>query len=127
MQNNWHLINADNQILGRIATQTASFLIGKHKTSYAPNKNIGDFVVIINAEKIKLTRNKAQKKVYYYHTSYPGALKTVKYQARFEKKPEWVIYQAVKGMLPKNRLANERLKKLKIFRDEKHPYADKLA
>jgi len=118
----WILIDAENKILGRLATKIATILRGKNNPAFTPNYDSGDFVVVINADKIKLTGRKIDKKVYHYHTFYPGGLKTIKVADLMKKKPEDVLYRAVKGMLPKNRLGRDLLKKLKIYAGSEHPH-----
>lgn len=118
----WYLIDAENKILGRLATKIANILRGKENPAFTPNYDSGDFVVVINADKIKLTGKKIDKKEYHYHTFYPGGLKTIKVKDMLNKHPEEVIYRAVKGMLPKNRLGRALLKKLKIYAGPEHPH-----
>jgi large subunit ribosomal protein L13 len=118
----WFLVDAQNQILGRLSAQVAAILKGKHKTIYTPHVDTGDFVVIINAEKIQLTGKKLENKVYYHHTGYPGGLKAATAEKLLQEKPEEVIYTAVKGMLPKNPLGRAMLKKIKIYAGPMHPH-----
>lgn len=119
---NWYLFDADGKVLGRLATEVASILRGKNKVVFDQSQDLGDYVIIINAEKIKLTGNKREQKLYRHHTNYPGSLKEVKLEEMLEKKPELVIEKAVKGMLPKNKLSRSIIKKLKVYRGNKHPH-----
>lgn len=123
---NWHLVDADSKILGRMASEIAQFLIGKHKKNYANNFDMGDYVVVINAKKVELTGRKAKQKVYRRHSGYPGGFKEVKYEQLIEEHPAKVIEYAVSGMLPKNRLKDKRMRRLKVFAGSKHDYVDKL-
>jgi len=116
----YYLVNAKDHILGRLATKIANVLYGKNKKNFMPNLDMGDYVVIINAKDIKVTGRKIDKKIYNRHTGYPGGLKSETLKEVLEKKPEEVIRRAVKGMLPKNKLAKEALKRLKIYKDENH-------
>lgn len=118
----WYVIDAANQTLGRLSSEVASILRGKHKPTYTPHVDTGDFVIIINAEKITLTGDKLNQKKYRYHTGYPGGLKETDYKTMLQKKPEKVIEAAVKGMLPHNRLGNQMIKKLKVYRGTEHPH-----
>lgn len=122
----WHLIDAKDQILGRLATEVANKLMGKQKSEYVPYLDMGDFVVVTNAQKIKVSGKKEQQKKYYHHSMYPGGLKVESYFEKFAKKPEDVIRHAVSGMLPKNKLKTSLLKKLHIYKDNKHPYEKQL-
>ncbi len=118
----WLIVDGANIPLGRLASQVASLLRGKKKPIFTPHIDTGDFVIVINAGKIKLTGRKAGKKVYYRHSGYPGGLKTTTYSELLEKKPELVVREAVRRMLPKNRLGRKILKKLKVYRDAFHPH-----
>lgn len=118
----WWLVDLDGKILGRIATQIANILRGKHKPSYAPHLDNGDFVVVINASKVKLTGKKLEEKIYYRHSNYPGGLKASSAKELLKKHPEQLIVKAVKGMLPKNFLAQKILKKLKVYGGAEHPH-----
>ena len=111
------VVDATNQVLGRLATKVARMLIGKDKPSFTPYLDSGDHVVVINANKIRMTGNKKKKKIYYSHSGYPGGLKEVPAKRIRETKPEWIIREAVLGMLPKNKLRARRAKKLRIYRD----------
>lgn len=119
----WFVVDAEDQILGRLATQIAHRLRGKHKPEFAPHVDNGDFIVVVNCEKIKVTGNKMADKMYYRHTGYPGGLKEANLETMLEKKPEDVIRKAVQGMLPKNRLGRAIMKKLKICVGTEHPHA----
>jgi len=125
MKRAWHLIDAKGQILGRLATKVATYLIGKHKADYSAHLDSGDFVVVLNAEKVELTGKKALQKKYYSHSGYPGGFKEVSFEKLFSQKPERVIEHAVSGMLPDNRLKKDRMQRLKVFVKEQNPYKDK--
>jgi large subunit ribosomal protein L13 len=113
----WFVVDATNVVLGRLATKVARLLIGKDKASFTPYLDSGDHVVVINADKIRMTGNKVEQKVYYSHSGYPGGLKEVPAKRVRESKPEWIIREAVLGMLPKNKLRARRAKKLRVYRD----------
>ncbi|RKW71496.1 50S ribosomal protein L13 [Galactobacter caseinivorans] len=119
----WHIIDANDIVLGRLASQTATLLRGKHKPTFAPHVDMGDFVIIINAEKVALTGAKLEKKRAYRHSGYPGGLRSVNYAELLEKNPVLAVQKAVRGMLPKNSLAAKQLTKLKVFRGAEHPHA----
>ena len=118
----WLLIDAQDQVLGRVASKAAHILRGKHKTTYTPHVDTGDFVVIINADKIRVTGKKLTDKEYYRHSGYPGGLKCETFEEAMEKHPERVIEHAVKGMLPKNTLGRAMAKKLKVYAGAEHPH-----
>ena len=118
----WYLVDAKDKILGRLATQIAMRLRGKHKPIFTPYADTGDFVVVINADKVTLTGKKWSKKIYYRHSGYIGGLKQISAKKLHEKKPEDILRFAVKGMLPKNSLGRRQLKKLKIYAGETHPH-----
>ncbi|MBL7204851.1 MAG: 50S ribosomal protein L13 [Desulfobacteraceae bacterium] len=122
VKKNWYLVDAKNKILGRLATQIAMRLRGKHKPIFTPHADTGDFIVVINAEKVSLTGKKWDKKIYYRHSGYIGGLKEISAKKLLEKKPEDVLRFAVKGMLPKNSLGRRQLKKLKIYVGSDHPH-----
>lgn len=122
VKKNWYLVDAKNKILGRLATQIAMRLRGKHKPIFTPHADTGDFIVVINAEKVSLTGKKWDKKIYYRHSGYVGGLKEISAKKLLEKKPEDVLRFAVKGMLPKNSLGRRQLKKLKIYVGSEHPH-----
>jgi large subunit ribosomal protein L13 len=123
IKHEWHLIDASGQTLGRLSSQIARILQGKNKPTFSPTMDNGDFVVVINAEKVAYTGNKATKKFYYTHSQYPSGFKQVSLEEMLTKHPTRVIEHAVKGMLPHNRLGDEMANKLKVFAGEKHPYA----
>lgn len=122
-QRNWVLIDANGQTLGRLATQIADILRGKRKVEYTPHVDTGDFVVVINAEKVHVTGNKRADKRYYRHTGYPGGLRSRTFEEMLARRPEEIIRIAVKGMMPRNRLARRQITKLKIYAGEEHPHA----
>ena len=121
-QSNWHLLDAKDQILGRLSVVAANYLRGKSDINFSNHQNCGDYVVIINAKDILLTGNKIEQKRYYKHTGYIGNLKTYTVKEMLEKKPEEVIKRSISGMLPHNKLKKQFLAKLKIYKDEKHPH-----
>ena len=118
----WHTIDASGKILGKLATQIATLLMGKHKPIFVPNLDTGDFVVVINASKLRVTGNKEKKKLYYRHSGYPGGLKVVPLEKKMQTDPTWVIEHAVKGMLPHTRLGTSMRKKLRIYAGDTHPH-----
>jgi large subunit ribosomal protein L13 len=122
-ERNWVLVDANGQTLGRLATQIADALRGKNKPEYTPHCDTGDFVVVVNAEKIAVTGNKRADKKYYRHSGYPGGIKERSLNDMLERRPEEVIRKAVKGMLPRNRLARKQLTKLKVYAGPDHPHA----
>ncbi len=119
----WFIVDATDKILGRLCTEITIRLRGKHKPEFAHHMDMGDYIVVINAEKIKVTGQKLDKKIYYKHTNHPGGLKQKTLREMLDKKPENVITMAVKGMLPKNRLSAQLLKKLKVYAGSEHPHA----
>jgi large subunit ribosomal protein L13 len=119
----WYVIDAADQVLGRIATKAATILIGKHKPQYAPFLMTGDHVIVVNAQKIKMTGEKLDKKTYRWHTQYPGGLREISARKMFETKPERIIREAVLGMLPKNKLRKRMVKRLKVYLADQHPHA----
>ena len=118
----WHVIDANDVVLGRLAVKAATVIRGKHKPIFTPNMDTGDFVIVVNAEKIKLTGKREQMKTYFTHSMYPGGVKVKTFAELRDKKPEYIITQAVKGMLPKNRLGRQLLKKLKVYAGPEHPH-----
>ncbi len=116
----WHVVDAEGMVLGRLSTEVANLLRGKHKPTYTPHMDTGDHVIVINAEKVVLTSAKAEKKMVYRHSGYPGGLKEESLQALMARKPEIVIERAVKGMLPQNRLGRAMFKKLHVYRGAEH-------
>jgi large subunit ribosomal protein L13 len=121
-ERNWLLVDAEGQTLGRLATQIADALRGKRKPTYTPHVDVGDFVVVVNAEKIAVTGSKLRDKMYYRHSGYPGGLKKRTLGEMLQRRPEEVIRHAVRGMLPKNRLARRQITKLKIYAGPEHPH-----
>jgi large subunit ribosomal protein L13 len=119
----WVLVDANDQYLGRIATKIASILLGKHKPGFTPGVDGGDYVVVINAERIRVTGNKMEAKMYYHHSNYPGGLKTISLRQQLIKHPERVIQNAVWGMLPHNKQSRRLIKKLKIYAGPDHPHS----
>ena len=125
VKRNWHLIDAKDAVLGRLATRAAALLMGKLKVDYSPHIESGDYVVVGNAEKVKVTGKKAQQKLYRSHSGYPGGFKEVTYAKMSKEHPERIIEHAVSGMLPDNRLKKARMAMLKVIVGEKNPYVDK--
>ena len=123
VERTWHVIDATDVVLGRLATQVATLLRGKHKATFAPHVDNGDFVIVINADKVALTGNKRETKLAYRHSGYPGGLRSVTYAELLETRPERAIEKAVRGMLPKNSLAAQQLSKLKVYTGSEHPHA----
>lgn len=122
VERKWHVIDATDKELGRLASLIANLLRGKHKPEYTPHTDMGDFVVVINAEKVKVTGKKETDKIYYSHSGYPGGLKTINFKDLMKKHPERVIEKAVKGMLPHNRLSERQIHKLKAYAGSTHPH-----
>jgi large subunit ribosomal protein L13 len=118
----WHVVDASGVVLGRLASQVAVLLRGKHKPIFAPHVDTGDFVIIINADKVELSGNKLERKMAYRHSGYPGGLRSVSYAVLMEKHPERAVEKAVKGMLPKNSLGRKTLSKLKVYAGPDHPH-----
>lgn len=123
VQRKWFVVDAEGQTLGRLATTVAATLRGKHKAMYTPHVDTGDFVVVINAEKVKVTGNKETQKMYYRHSNYPGGLKTTSLKDMRARHPERIIENAVRGMLPGSNLGRQQLKKLKVYPGANHPHA----
>lgn len=123
VKRNWYVVDASNKVLGRMATEIANRLRGKHKAEYTPHVDTGDYIVVVNAEKVKVTGNKARDKTYYHHTGYPGGIKSITFEKLQDKAPEKVIEVAVKGMMPKNKLSRAMLSKLKVYAGNDHPHA----
>jgi large subunit ribosomal protein L13 len=119
----WWVVDADGQILGRLAAQVAHVIRGKHKPTFAPHHDVGDFVVIINASKIRLTANKANQKIWYRHSGYPGGLKAIGYNKLLAERPDVAVEKAIKGMLPHNRLGRAMARKIKVYNGPEHPHA----
>ncbi len=122
VERKWYVIDAEGKTLGRLSTQVATILRGKHKPTFTPHVDTGDFVVIVNAEKVVLTGKKLDQKMYRWHTGYPGGLKERTYRDMINTKPEKVLFHAVKGMLPKNSLGRNMLTKLKVYRGSEHKH-----
>ena len=122
IQRQWHVIDATDVVLGRLAVQTATLLRGKHKPTFAPHVDTGDFVIVVNAGKVALTGNKREQKQAYHHSGYPGGLSSVPFGQLLERDPRRAIEKAVWGMLPKNRLGRQMLKKLKVYAGPEHPH-----
>ena len=118
----WYLIDAKDRVLGRVASQTASILKGKHKAIYTPHVDMGDNVIIINADKVRVTGAKPVKKIYYRHSGYPGGLKAIPYEEMMKKDPTFALRHAIRGMLPRNRLGRKQLLNVKIYAGENHPH-----
>jgi large subunit ribosomal protein L13 len=123
VQHNWYLVDASDKVLGRLASFVASRLRGKHKTCYTPHVDTGDYFVIVNAEKIRVTGNKEKDKIYYHHTGYPGGIKEANVATVREKHPERLLENAIRGMLPKGPLGRDMFRKLKIYAGTEHPHA----
>ena len=122
LKKKWYLADADDMVLGRLSAKIAAILRGKHKATYTPHTDTGDFVIVINAEKVKLTGNKLEKKTYEHYSGYPGGLRVVNARTLLGSKPEEVIKLSVRGMLPKNALGRKMLKKLKVYKGSEHPH-----
>ena len=122
VERRWYVVDADGQTLGRLATRIADTLRGKGKAQYTPHVDTGDFVVVVNAEKVRVTGNKLDQKRYYRHSGYPGGLRSRTLREQLERRPTEVIRKAVKGMLPRNRLARQQLNKLKVYAGPDHPH-----
>lgn len=123
IQRKWYVVDAEGKTLGRLATQIAMVLMGKNKPQFTPSADCGDFVIVVNAEKVKLTGKKLSQKFHKYNTGYPGGLKTIDYATMLKNKPERVIELAVKGMLPKNTLGRQMIKKLKVYAGPEHKHS----
>jgi large subunit ribosomal protein L13 len=123
IQRAWHVVDAEGLVLGRLSTEVARILRGKHKPIYAPHMDTGDHVIVVNASKVVLTSDKAEKKIAYRHTGYPGGLRETRYTDFLANKPEEVVRKAIKGMLPKNRLGRSMLGKLKVYAGPTHPHS----
>ena len=123
VERDWYVVDATDKTLGRLATEVARHLRGKHKPIYTPHVDTGDYVVIVNCEKVKVTGRKTTDKVYYHHTGFPGGIKGITFEKLIIKKPQQVIELAVKGMLPRNSLGRTMMRKLKIYAGPEHPHA----
>jgi len=122
IQRSWHLVDAEGLILGRMATEVAQLLRGKHKPTYASHIDTGDHVIVVNADKVILTSDKAEKKMVYHHTGFPGGIRSASYGTLLEKKPAEIVRQSIRGMLPKNRLGRKQLSKLQVYAGPTHPH-----
>ncbi len=122
IERKWYLVDAQGLVLGRLASEVASILKGKHKPQYSTHLDVGDNVIVVNADKVVLTGNKLEKKVYYHHSGYPGGLKETVYSDLMKRKPDFVIRKAVRGMLPHNRLGRSMLRKLHVYAGPDHPH-----
>ena len=123
VKRDWYVVDASGLTLGRLATEVASRLRGKHKPEYTPHVDTGDYIVIINAEKVQVTGNKTQDKIYYSHSGFPGGIKSINFEKLIQRAPERVIESAVKGMLPKNPLGRAMYRKMKVYKGTAHPHA----
>lgn len=122
IERNWYVVDAEGQTLGRLASRIATILRGKHKPQFSPAVDVGDFVIVVNAEKIRVTGRKMDQKFYYRHSNYPGGLSQISLRDQLQKHPTRVIKAAVRGMLPRNRLGRKQLKKLKVYAGSEHPH-----
>ena len=122
----WQVIDASGKTLGRLATEVATILLGKNKTTYSPNLSVGDYVVVVNAAKVKVTGKKDEQKIYYRHSNYPGGLVGVKYSDMLKTHPDRIITEAVKGMIPHNRLGRQIMGRLKVYAGDEHPHQAQL-
>ena len=122
VQRDWYIVDAEGKTLGRLAAEVATRLRGKHKPEYTPHVDTGDYIVVVNAEKVAVTGNKATQKTYYSHTGYPGGIKDITFDKLIEKAPERVIQSAAKGMLPRGPLGREMFRKLKVYAGAEHPH-----
>jgi large subunit ribosomal protein L13 len=122
VERDWYVVDAEGKTLGRLATEVASRLRGKHKPEFTPHVDTGDYIVVVNADKVTVTGDKATKKIYYSHTEYPGGIKDINFQQLINKAPERVIQSAVKGMLPRGPLGREMFRKLKVYVGSEHPH-----
>lgn len=122
VEREWFVVDAEGKTLGRLAAEIARILCGKHKPSYSPAVDVGDYVIVVNAEKVRVTGRKLEQKVYYRHSGYPGGLKEVRLRDQLKKHPTRVIEQAVRGMLPKNALGRQMFRKLKVYAGPDHPH-----
>ena len=123
IERQWHVIDAADRTLGRLSTQIARLLMGKHKPMFTPNQDTGDFVVVVNADKVRVTGNKSRQKLYYRHSGYPGGFKSITLEKTMQNNPTWVIEHAVKGMLPRTRLGARMRKRLRVYTGNEHPHA----
>ena len=122
IERDWYVVDAEGETLGRLASRIAPILKGKHKPIYTPHLDCGDFVIIVNAEKVRVTGRKLDQKLYYHHSGYPGGLKSVSLRNQLDRYPERVLQAAIRGMLPKNKLGRRMIKKLKVYAGDAHPH-----
>jgi len=122
IERSWHVVDAEGLILGRMATEVAQILRGKHKATYAPHMDTGDHVIVVNADKVVLTSGKAEKKMVYRHTGFPGGIRSESYATLLAKKPAEIVRQSIRGMLPKNRLGRQQVSKLQVYAGPSHPH-----
>ena len=122
IERSWHLVDAEGLILGRMATEVAQILRGKHKPTFVPHIDTGDHVIVVNADKVVLTSGKAEKKMVYHHTGFPGGIRSESYATLLAKKPAEIVRQSIRGMLPKNRLGRQQLSKLQVYAGPTHPH-----
>ena len=122
VKRSWYVVDGTDKVLGRMATEIANRLRGKHKAEYTPNVDTGDYIVVVNADKIRVTGNKSTDKLYYRHTGYPGGIKSTSFNKLMETHPERAIQMAVKGMMPRNKLSREMMGKLKVYAGNEHPH-----
>jgi large subunit ribosomal protein L13 len=122
VERSWFVVDAEDKVLGRLATEIAQILRGKHKPTFTPHVDCGDYVIIVNAEKVRVTGRKAEQKVYRKHSMYPGGLKEVSYKSMMAKKPEFILYEAIRGMLPHNSLGRQMIKKLRVYKGSDHAH-----
>ena len=123
VEHSWLVVDAEDKILGRLATEIARRLRGKHKPEYTPHVDTGDFIIVVNAEKVRVTGNKTSDKIYYRHSGYPGGIKAISFEHLRDSHPERIIERAVKGMLPRNSLGRAMFKKLKVYAGPEHPHS----
>ena len=123
LQRNWYVVDAEGMVLGRLSSQVAAILRGKHKPIYTPHVDTGDHVIIVNADKVVLTGKKLDQKKYYHHTGYPGGLKEVTYRSLLQTKPEFAVYEAIRRMMPKGPLGRQMLTKLRVYKGAEHQHA----
>ena len=123
IQRSWHIVDAEGMVLGRLATEVANILRGKHKATFTPNLDMGDHVIIVNADKVVLTAGKADRKLVHRHSGYPGGLKSETYAEKMARKPEQAVMDTIRGMIPKTRLGRAQISKLKVYAGPTHPHA----
>ncbi len=126
VKRDWHVIDAADKTMGRLSTQVARLLMGKHRPIYTPSQDVGDFVVIINADKVRFTGKKAQQKMYYRHSGYPGGFKSISLEKMMQQNPTRALENAIKGMLPHTRLGNRMRKRLRVYAGAEHPHASQI-